>query len=228
MRIRRLPNTWPSSIPAAIATQAALAGRVRTTGDKRSLRFVAGLDAAFTSEGRACIGGVVLWDIETATTLEERTALRPVRFPYIPGLLSFREMPALLSALRKLERTPDLLMCDGHGLAHPRRFGIACHLGVMCALPAIGCAKSLLIGEHAAPAARRGSWSPLRHRDEIVGCVLRTREGVRPVYVSIGHQISLAVARGLVMKCAARFRLPEPTHLADRLVARVKRELARS
>ena len=137
--------------------------------------------------------------------------------------LSFREAPALLGALRRLNTAPDLLMCDGHGLAHPRRFGIACHLGVLCDLPAIGCAKSRLVGEHDEPARARGASAPLRHNLEIVGSVLRTRPGIRPIFVSVGHRIDLESAQEIVLACAVRFRLPEPTRLADRLAARAKR-----
>jgi deoxyribonuclease V len=189
------------------------------------VRLVAGLDAAFTRDGKRCIGGVVLWDVESREVVEEHVATRPLRFPYVPGLLSFREAPALLAALRKLRRTPDALMCDGHGLAHPRRFGIACHVGVLVDRPAVGCGKSRLVGEHREPALRRGSRTRLTHRGETIGSVLRTREGVKPIYVSIGHRIDQATAERLTLACAIGYRLPEPTRLADRLVARAKREI---
>ena len=227
MKIRRLPKSWPRTARAAIAAQTGLAARVRQTTPSRPLRCVAGLDAAFSLDGRHCIGGVVLWDTKAQTILEAHTAVRPVRFPYVPGLLSFRELPALLAALRKLKCNPDVLMCDGHGLAHPRRFGIACHLGVICGLPAIGCAKSLLVGHHASVGARRGSRSPLLHKGDIVGTVLRTQTSVRPVFVSIGHSMTLGTAERIILKCVSRYRLPEPTRLADHLVAKAKREAAR-
>jgi deoxyribonuclease V len=146
-------------------------------------------------------------------------------FPYVPGLLSFREVPGLLAGLRKLRRPPDLLMCDGQGRAHPRRFGLACHVGVICNLPTIGCAKSRLLGTHEAVAARRGSRAALRDGDEIIGEVLRTQNGVKPLYVSVGHRVSPDQARQIVLKCSTRHRLPEPTRLADRRVARARREL---
>jgi deoxyribonuclease V len=148
--------------------------------------------------------------IETAAVKAE------IRFPYIPGLLSFREMDAALAALRRLRIRPDLLLCDGHGLAHPRRFGLACHLGVLADLPAIGVAKSRLIGTHEDPAPERGSWTPLIDAGEIIGAVLRTRTAVRPVYVSIGHRVSLETAVRFVLACTRRFRLPETTRAADR------------
>jgi deoxyribonuclease V len=144
-------------------------------------------------------------------------------FPYVPGLLSFREAPALLAALRKLKRTPNALMCDGQGLAHPRRLGIASHIGIICGLPTIGCAKSRLCGEETMPARQRGSWTSLVDGDEEIGAVLRTQEGVNPLYVSVGHLCDLPTARQLVLHCATRYRLPEPTRLADRLVAAAKR-----
>jgi deoxyribonuclease V len=154
--------------------------------------------------------------------VEQHIASRLVRFPYVPGLLSFREAPALLAALRRLHREPDVLLCDGQGRAHPRRFGIACHLGVLCDLPAIGCAKSLLVGTHASLSLDRGASQPLVHHNEIVGTVLRTQEGIRPVYVSIGHRMDLPKAVDLVLAAAIRYRLPEPTRLADRWIAQFR------
>ncbi|MAG71918.1 MAG: hypothetical protein CL471_16760 [Acidobacteria bacterium] len=142
------------------------------------------------------------------------------------GLLSFREAPAILAALRKLDTEADAIICDGHGLAHPRGFGLACHLGVICDLAAIGCAKSRLVGEHRAPGIARGARTPLHHRGRRVGTVLRTRDDVRPVYVSVGHRIDLAEAATLVLRCTTRYRLPEPTRLADALVSRLARSAA--
>jgi deoxyribonuclease V len=187
------------------------------------IRFIAGLDAAFSRDGLECLGAVVLWDMSDRRVVEQHVGRRLLRFPYVPGLLSFREAPALLAALRRLRTTPDLLMCDGQGLAHPRRFGIACHLGVLCDLPAVGCAKSRLVGQHEEPPQPRGASVPLRQHDEILGVVLRTQSGVRPVYVSVGHRIDLAGAQRIVLTCAVRYRLPEPTRLADHLAARAKR-----
>jgi deoxyribonuclease V len=184
------------------------------------------LDAAISLEGRRCLAAVAVWDVVEGRVLEVRTADRPLRFPYVPGLLSFREAPALLAALRELESVPDVLMCDGQGVAHPRRFGVACHLGVLCGLPAIGCAKSRLVGEHAEPGQARGSFEPLRVGDETVGVVVRTKQGARPVYVSLGHRISLDDAREVVLQCVTGHRLPEPTRLADLEVAAFKRRFS--
>jgi deoxyribonuclease V len=213
------------SYRAAVAIQQRLAGRVITLNQSRPVRYIAGLDAAFSDDGRQCVAAAVLWDLEANSVFEESVAIRRVQMPYIPGLLSFREAPALLAALRGLRRTPDALLCDGQGLAHPRRFGVASHLGVLCDLPSVGCAKSRLTGTHAEPGGLRGDWTPLRSGAEIIGCVLRTRDGVRPVYVSIGHRMTLARARALVLRCSERFRVPEPTRLADILVAASKRAI---
>lgn len=223
MKIPRAPHRWALSPRQAVAVQRRLATRVRVTRPPARLRLIAGLDAAFSRDGERCIAGVVLWDREESRVVEERLAHRPLVFPYVPGLLSFREAPALLAALRKLRARPDALMCDGQGLAHPRRFGIACHIGVLAGLPTLGCAKSRLVGSHRPPGRRRGSRAPLVDGGEEIGAVLRTRDGVRPVYVSVGHRMDLDSAARLVLACAERHRLPEPTRLADRLVARARR-----
>lgn len=207
----------------AIRIQKRMAATVRSAPPRKFPRFVAGVDLAFSRDGRRCLAGAVLWDIRDEIVVEERTATRPLTFPYVPGLLSFRESPAVLAALRKLRKTPDCLMCDGHGLAHPRRFGIACHVGVLCNLPTIGCAKSRLIGAHRAVGDKRGARADLTDAGQIVGTVLRTRDGVRPVFVSIGHRMDLRTAEQVVLACSLRYRLPEPTRRADRLVATLKR-----
>ncbi len=150
---------------------------------------------------------------------EQSLVTLPTRFPYVPGLLSFREAPATLAALDSLRRLPDLLVCDGQGLAHPRRFGIACHLGVLTGLPAIGVAKKRLIGTHGEPPEARGEWVSLMHKGEVVGAVLRSRAGVKPIYVSSGHRVSLETAVDLVMGCTTRYRLPETTRRADKLAS---------
>jgi deoxyribonuclease V len=224
VRIPRAPHAWNLSPAAAIEVQRRLAGRVRTRGPRRRIRIIAGVDCAFSTDGARCLAAAVAWCARTRSLLESRVVSRPLRFPYVPGLLSFREAPAVLAALRALTAEPDLLMVDGHGLAHPRRFGIACHLGVLCDLPTIGVAKSRLCGEHAEPDAAEGARAPLVDAGDRIGSVLRTREGARPVYVSIGHAIDLARAERAVLAACAGYRLPEPTRLADRAVARAKRE----
>jgi deoxyribonuclease V len=188
-------------------------------------RFVAGLDAAFSRDDRHCLAAAVVWDLRERALIEQQVAVRPVTFPYVPGLLSFREGPALLVALRALRTSPDVLICDGHGLAHPRRFGVACHVGVIVNRPTIGCAKSRLVGTHRTPGARRGSAAPLSDGGEVIGSVLRTRDGIRPVFVSVGHLIDLRGAQRIVLACTVRYRLPEPIRLADQLVGAARRAL---
>lgn len=224
MKIPSRPHRWRLTPRQAIALQNQLAPRVIQTRGDWEIRLVAGLDAAFSPDGRYCLAGVVLWDVREKTVREIHTASRLVFFPYIPGLLSFRETPALLAALRKLKTMPDVLMCDGQGLAHPRRFGLACHVGILCDCPALGCAKSRLIGAHQEPDSPRGSREPLTEKGEIIGTVLRTQHGLKPVFVSIGHRMNLALAERIVLDCAPRYRLPEPTRLADQWVARAKRQ----
>ena len=223
MNIPRAPHPWSLTPRQAIAVQRRMANRVAEAPLAAPVRFIAGLDAAFSTDGRRCIGAVVLWDRLEQRVAEQHVVEQPLRFPYVPGLLSFREAPALLAALRELAQVPELLMCDGQGLAHTRRFGIACHLGVLCRLPAVGCAKSRLTGTHAEPASRRGASTPLSDGEQLIGSVLRTQTGVRPVYLSVGHLVTLEAAVSIVLECATRQRLPEPTRLADRLVARAKR-----
>ena len=224
MKLPAARHSWNVTPRRAIAIQRELAASVERRPPRAAPRLVAGLDAAFTRDGERCIAGVVLWDRRERRTREQHVALRLLRFPYVPGLLSFREAPAVLAALRKLRRKPDALICDGQGLAHPRRFGLACHVGVLSDLPAVGCAKSRLVGRHAEPGSRRGSRSALTDRGERIGTVLRSRDGVRPLYVSIGHRFDLDSAVRLVLACAVAYRLPEPTRLADRLVVTAKRE----
>ncbi len=221
MKVRRAPHAWNLSPTRAIELQRSLACRVVSRAPARPIRTIAGIDCAFTED--RCLAAVVLWDLERGKTLEEHTVAQPLRFPYVPGLLSFREAPTVLAALRRLRTRPDALMCDGHGQAHPRRFGIACHVGVICGIPTLGVAKSRLVGEHREPAVRRGASVPLLHDGERIGTVLRTREDVRPVYVSVGHLVDLPTACRLTLASARRFRLPEPTRLADRAVAAFKK-----
>ena len=182
---------------------------------------IVGLDCAFLEDD--IIAVAVVWHVAQARVLETRAARMPLRFPYVPGLLSFREVPVLLAVLRRLHSEIDAVMCDGHGVAHPRRFGLAAHLGVIIGKPTLGCAKSKLCGEHGLVDAPRGSSTELRHRDEIVGLVVRTRARVRPVYVSAGHLCTHADAARWVLACGAGYRLPEPTRLADRMVAQFKK-----
>ena len=183
------------------------------------VRYVAGLDVGPAGEHALVRAAVAVLSFPDLKTADQAVARRPTSFPYIPGLLSFREIPVLLDAFAKLGVLPDLLLCDGQGLAHPRRFGLACHLGVLTGIASIGVAKSLLVGEHGPLPQARGSWRPLVHKGEVVGAALRTRTGVAPVYVSIGHKLSLETAIEYVLACAPRYRLPETTRAAHRLAS---------
>jgi deoxyribonuclease V len=205
----------------AVALQRDLAGRVVRRARTGRVRTLAGVDCSVRVGQVGAAITVFSWpDLEP---LETGTALREATFPYVPGLLSFREVPALLAAWETLERKPDLLLVDGHGLAHPRRIGLASHLGVVLDVPSIGCAKSLLVGEHRDPGPRRGARTRLVHRDEVVGACLRTRTDVKPVYVSIGHRVDLERAVRTVLACARRTRLPDPIRAADRRAGELTR-----
>lgn len=185
------------------------------------VRTVAGVDAHHVdtlhgADGTTW-GAVVLLALSDLAVRERRLVGLPTRFPYVPGLLSFREAPAVLAALDALAAKPDLLLVDGHGRAHPRRFGIACHVGVLAGIPTIGIGKSRLTGRYEAPGAERGAWTPLVARGEVIGAALRTRPGTRPIFVSVGHRISLETAIDYALRLTPRFRLPEPIRQADRL-----------
>jgi len=225
MKIPRPFHNWQVTPKQAVAIQRRVALLRKETAPPKPLHYIAGVDAAFSGDGKCCIAGVVLWHTETREVVEERVATAPLRFPYIPGLLTFREGPAVLAALRRLRHRPDALLCDGQGIAHPRRCGIATHIGVITGLPAVGCAKSRLVGEYREPGTKRGDHAPLLDKGQIVGTVLRTRDHVKPVFISVGHNIELAAAEQLILSCGAGFRLPEPTRLADQLVAAAKRQL---
>lgn len=201
----------------AHAVQEALRGRVIARNRLGRVRHVAGVDASYDRAAGTTRAAAALLALPGLEPAEERVVRRRTRFPYVPGYLSFRETPALLAALAGLHRRPDLVLCDGHGLAHPRRFGLACHLGVLLDLPAIGVAKSRLVGSHAALPEARGAWVPLRDAGETIGAVLRTRAGVRPVYVSFGHRVGLETAIALVLRCAPCYRVPEPIRRAHAL-----------
>ncbi len=211
---------WPSTVAEARAIQEALRGRVVTHDRLGVVKTVAGIDVSFEG-GSVARAAVVVLGFPSLERREQAIARLPARFPYVPGFLSFRELPAVCEALARLRVWPDLLLCDGQGLAHPRRFGIACHLGVLTDTPSIGVAKSRLLGE---PRGRlghaKGSWVPLVDNADVIGAVLRTRAGVKPIYVSVGHRICLETAIAYVLQCTTRYRLPETTRLAHRLASK--------
>jgi len=167
--------------------------------------------------------GVIIWDRETGHIVEQQSVQEPSGFPYIPGLLSFREIPVLSHAIEQLQRTPDAFLVDGHGIAHPRRLGIAAHLGLLVDVPTVGVAKSVLVGTFAEPALAAGSRSPMMHKGEQIGVALRLRDNVKPVLVSPGNRIDMASAVELVLACARGYKLPQPTRLAHNFVNEVRR-----
>ncbi len=213
------PHSWNVTPWEAVAIQERMRSLVETADRLPELHCIAGVDACFDDDGQVVRAAVAVLSFPGLKLTDSAAAQRAVEFPYIPGLFGFRELPAVLDALTRLRKQPDLILCDGHGIAHPRRFGIACHLGVLVDRPVIGVAKTRLIGHHAEPPRERGSWVPLQDGDEVIGAVLRTQTGVKPVYVSIGHRISLQTAVRLVLACTKSYRLPETTREAHRLAS---------
>lgn len=208
----------PATVAEALRVQDGLRPMVDLVGPgPAEPATVAGLDVAYAQSGDRLAAAVTVLDARTLRVVDSAVATGRPAFDYVPGLFAFRELPALLAALDRLTVRPELLICDGHGLAHPRRFGLACHLGVVTGLPAIGVGKTPLVGTWEPPGERRGAWSPLVDGTEIVGRVLRTRDGVKPVFVSVGHRMSVANACDQVLSVTSGYRLPETTRAADRL-----------
>ncbi|MBW1997011.1 MAG: deoxyribonuclease V [Deltaproteobacteria bacterium] len=221
-RIQNL-HPWDVSPREAIEIQERLSGRVQILplGRKR-LRTVGGADVCLSKERGILWAGVVVLEYPGLQTVEEKSVRGEGIFPYVPGLLSFREIPVLIKAFELLDTLPDLILCDGQGIAHPRRLGLASHLGLLLDRPTIGCAKSRLVGEFKEVGTERGALSYLVHRGERVGAVLRTRRAVKPLFVSSGHKITLDQAIEIVLQCCGRYRLPEPVRQAHLLVNRLK------
>jgi deoxyribonuclease V len=208
-------HRWDLSPEEAFAVQRTLAAKVERQPRLGPVKRVAGVDVSVRDE--VARAAVVVLDFEGLSPVDYAVATRPVTFPYIPGLLGFREGPVVLDALARLSTTPDLLIIDGQGLAHPRRLGIASHVGLLADLPAIGCAKSRLCGRHDEPGQEAGSHTPLLDAGEVIGVALRTRRGTSPVYVSIGHRVDLATSIRYVLACCRGYRLPETTRWAHRV-----------
>jgi deoxyribonuclease V len=219
-------HDWPTTLEEAQAIQQRLRTQVITYDDFGEVATIAGVDAGYEGDPQAgqaiARAAVVVLAYPSLEPLDYVVARRPAPFPYVPGFLSFREAPAVLAALDELRLRPDLLICDGQGIAHPRRLGIATHVGLLAGIPSIGCAKSLLVGRHDLVPDVRGAYVPLTHRGEQIGVVLRTRVGVKPVYISVGHRISLPSAISFVMACVTKYRLPETTRAADGLASHGK------
>lgn len=218
-------HSWEVSIPEALEIQRTLASLVVRSGRIRNLHLIAGCDAAFIDGGTRIVGALVLLSYPDLEVIERLTLIDEVRMPYVPGLLSFREAPVLEHLLSGLPQKPGLIMFDGHGYSHPRRLGLACHLGLRLDIPSIGVAKSILTGRvETEPDTERGSrsWLLDAKSGERLAAVLRTRNGVKPLYISVGHMLDIEEAVRLVLECGRGRRLPEPTRLADRLAAEAK------
>lgn len=214
---------WPTTIAEARSFQESLSAKVTLSPLRTTVKTVAGVDASYS--GTKTVAAVALYDLETLSCIEESHHVEATRFPYVPGYLSFREGPAMIAAIAALHDKPDLIVVDGQGIAHPRRLGIASFLGVMLEIPAIGCAKSRLVGEYREPPPGKGEWSELCYKGETVGAVLRSRDGVKPLFVSPGHLVTLAESLELVLRCCTRYRLPEPVRHADSLSKRLRKEI---
>lgn len=212
-------HQWDVTPAEAREIQHQLCARVETQDRLGPVEYLAGVDAGVEDGGRRIRAAVVVLSLPRLEVVDRALGHRPARFPYVPGLLSFREIPAVLNALEQLQRPPDVLLCDGQGIAHPRRLGIASHLGVLLDIPSIGVAKSRLVGTHEPVPNRRGAWVALLDGEECIGAVLRTRVDVKPVFVSIGHRVSLPSAVDIVMQAVTRYRLPQTTREADRLAS---------
>lgn len=228
--------SWPTDQQEAISLQLELRAGVELGSDLPAApRTVCGLDVSYDTDSARVVAAAVVLDARTLAVVQEATAVGEALFPYVPGLLAFRELPTLLLALRQLTVLPDVLVCDGYGVAHPRRFGLACHLGVLTGLPSFGVAKTPFTTRFESPGRHRGDWSDLVAEDtpsdddgeggepEVLGRVLRTQQDVKPVFVSVGHRIGLGTAAALTLALCRDFRLPETTRHADRLSRRLLR-----
>jgi deoxyribonuclease V len=223
MKIRSL-HSWDLTPKEAVALQRQLADPVDARSPLTRCDLVAGADISYDRLSNIVYAGVVVLRMDDLTVVEKQGVVREVTFPYIPGLLSFRETPPLLEAFAKVESQPDSVIVDGHGFSHPRRFGYACHLGLWLDRPSVGCAKTRLTGTYKEPGQKVGSVSPLRDDDEVIGQVVRTKTGVKPVFVSVGHKIDLRSAVELVLATCRGYRLPEPTRQAHLHVNALRRQ----
>jgi len=209
-------HSWQVTPKEAVEIQKQLRNQVILFDDLGKIDYVAGVDVGFEDGGRVTRAAIAVLDFPLLVLREVSIMRCRTNFPYVPGLLSFRELPAVLQALDKLKQLPDLFLCDGQGYAHPRRFGMACHLGVLTGIPAIGVGKTRLTGQHQPVSNQRGAWQPLLDDNETIGAVLRTRVDVKPIYVSIGHRIRLETAIAYVLCCTTRYKLPETTRMAHK------------
>ncbi|WP_334073563.1 MULTISPECIES: deoxyribonuclease V [Paenibacillus] len=214
----KIMHPWELNEEEAVSIQRELAQKVIQQDQYHDITYVAGVDVAYSKQSDVLIAAVVILEAASLKLVESVTVEDRVQFPYIPGLFSFRELPPVIKAFKQIKTPPDLVVCDGQGIAHPRRFGLASHLGVLLDIPTIGCGKTRLLGTYDEPGDSRGSHSPLIDNDEVVGHVLRTQDHVKPIFVSIGHKISLNTASAWILKLSPQYRLPETTRQADHLV----------
>jgi deoxyribonuclease V len=217
-------HSWSLSAKEAIEIQRLRAGQILLKPKTSCIHTIAGADISYNSKSNILYAAAIVLDIQTFEIIEKQTASGISDFPYIPGLLSFRELPILLDCFRNLVNSPDVIICDGQGHAHPRRFGLACHLGLLLNIPTIGCAKSKLIGKGDMPGYKRGSISDLTDKGEKIGGIVRTRDRVKPVYVSPGHLMDIEKSIEVVLQCCTKYRLPEPTRQAHLEVNRFRIE----
>ncbi|MGB2926966.1 MAG: deoxyribonuclease V [Limnothrix sp.] len=216
-------HAWDLSVPEAREVQNKLSSFVVTQDDfNQPITSVGGVDAGFEDNFKTIRVAAVVLSFPELEVIETVVVRQPTTFPYVPGFLSFREVPAILAGLEKLKHFPDLILCDGQGYAHPRRFGLACHLGVLLDHPTIGVAKSRYIGTHRDLPLEKGEWVDLEDRGERIGVVLRSRRNVRPLYISVGHRVCLETAIAYVLDCTPKYRLPETTRIADHLASHAK------
>jgi deoxyribonuclease V len=208
---------WPETASDAVIVQNELRDRVRIENDFGEINIIAGVDVSYDIKSNLTRAFIVLLDYQTLQLTHSVKAVLPTKFPYIPGFLSFREIPTILEALKMLPKIPDLLMVDGQGIAHPRRMGIAAHLGVLTDMPTIGVAKSRLTGYNKEPGPNKGDRTDLHYKHEKIGTVLRSKNNVKPLFISPGHRVDQDMAVDITMHCLTKYRLPEPTRLADKL-----------
>ncbi len=218
----KMLHSWNLSYSQAIALQKHLSEKVQLVQLGNQPKTIAGIDCAFSKDGKRIVAAAVVLELPHLELVETTTASRKVSFPYVPGLLSFREAPVCIAAVEKLAKQPDIFIIDGQGIAHPRRLGLAAHLGLFFDKPTIGCAKSRLIGTFTEPPHEKGTYSLLKDKDETIGAVVRTRINVKPVFVSVGNKCLLKDAIEITLACTTRYRLPEPTRLAHQVVSKLR------
>lgn len=217
----QLQHPWNLSEQEAIELQEELALKVIKKDSFTTIDYVAGVDVAYSINNDKIVAAIVILDSKTLKLVETVVVEDNLHFPYIPGLFSFRELPPIIKAFEQVKTIPQLVVCDGQGIAHPRRFGLASHLGVIFDIPTIGCGKTKFVGDFIEPGIQRGAYAPLHDNSEIIGNVLRTQDNVKPIFISIGHRICLSTACDWILRLSPRYRLPETTRQADQLVRKV-------